>query len=65
MSPERPLLLVDIDGVLSLFAPPPTAGMPVAERPELVARLTQRHIASYIGISPEALSRIRTALAAR
>ena len=35
----------------------------VAERPELAGRLTQRQIASYVGVSPEALSRIRTALA--
>ncbi len=36
----------------------------LAECPALVARLTQRQIASYVGVSPEALSRIRTALAA-
>jgi CRP-like cAMP-binding protein len=37
----------------------------VDERPALAARLTQRQIAAYVGVSPEALSRIRTALAAR
>ncbi len=37
----------------------------VSEQPELAARLTQRHIAAYVGVSPEALSRIRTALAGR
>jgi CRP-like cAMP-binding protein len=31
----------------------------VTERPELAARLTQRQIASYLGVSPETLSRIR------
>jgi CRP-like cAMP-binding protein len=37
----------------------------VTERPVLAARLTQRQIAAYIRVTPEALSRIRTALAAR
>jgi CRP-like cAMP-binding protein len=37
----------------------------VAERGALAARLTQRQIAAYVGVSPEALSRIRAALAAR
>lgn len=37
----------------------------VTEQPTLAARLTQRQIAAYVGVSPEALSRIRTALAAR
>jgi CRP-like cAMP-binding protein len=37
----------------------------VTEQPRLAARLTQRQIASYVGVSPEALSRIRAALAAR
>jgi CRP-like cAMP-binding protein len=37
----------------------------VTERPDLAARLTQRQIAAYVGVSPEALSRIRAALAAR
>lgn len=32
----------------------------VIEQPALVARLTQRQIAAYVGISPETLSRIRT-----
>jgi CRP-like cAMP-binding protein len=31
----------------------------LAERPSLAARLTQRQIAAYIGITPEALSRLR------
>jgi CRP-like cAMP-binding protein len=31
----------------------------LAARPALAARLTQRQIAAYVGISPEALSRIR------
>jgi CRP-like cAMP-binding protein len=34
----------------------------LAERPELAARLTQRQTASYIGVTPEALSRIRRTL---
>ena len=33
----------------------------VAERPALAARLTQRQIAAYVGITPEALSRLRHA----
>ncbi|GAA4263044.1 Crp/Fnr family transcriptional regulator [Dactylosporangium darangshiense] len=33
----------------------------VTERPALAARLTQRQIAAYIGITPEALSRLRHA----
>jgi CRP-like cAMP-binding protein len=37
----------------------------VTERPDLAARLTQRQIAAYVGISPEALSRIRTTPAPR
>jgi CRP-like cAMP-binding protein len=37
----------------------------ITEQPTLAARLTQRQIAAYVGVSPEALSRIRTALAAR
>ena len=37
----------------------------VTEQPTLAARLTQRQIAAYVGVSPEALSRIRAALAAR
>jgi CRP-like cAMP-binding protein len=32
----------------------------LTEQPELAARLTQRHIAAYVGVTPEALSRIRT-----
>jgi CRP-like cAMP-binding protein len=36
----------------------------LTERPALAARLTQRQVASYVGVSPEALSRIRSALAA-
>jgi CRP-like cAMP-binding protein len=35
----------------------------VAERPGLAARLSQRQIAAYVGVSPEALSRIRATLA--
>ncbi|WP_426512234.1 Crp/Fnr family transcriptional regulator [Dactylosporangium sp. McL0621] len=31
----------------------------LAERPALAARLTQRQIAAYVGITPEALSRLR------
>jgi CRP-like cAMP-binding protein len=34
----------------------------IEAEPALVRRLTQRQIASYVGVSPEALSRIRTAL---
>lgn len=34
----------------------------VTERPALAARLTQRQIAAYVGVSPEALSRIRAAV---
>ncbi|MCU7724921.1 Crp/Fnr family transcriptional regulator [Actinoplanes sp. KI2] len=37
----------------------------VAGQPALAARLTQRQIAAYVGVSAEALSRIRTALAVR
>ena len=37
----------------------------VTERPALAARLTQRQIAAYIGVTPEAVSRIRAALAPR
>jgi CRP-like cAMP-binding protein len=37
----------------------------VTERPALAARLTQRQIAAYIGVTPEAVSRIRAALASR
>jgi CRP-like cAMP-binding protein len=37
----------------------------VTERPALAARLTQRQIAAYVGVSPETLSRIRAALAVR
>jgi CRP-like cAMP-binding protein len=37
----------------------------VTGQPALAARLTQRQIAAYVGVSAEALSRIRTALAAR
>jgi CRP-like cAMP-binding protein len=34
----------------------------LATEPGLVARLTQRQVAAYVGVTPEALSRIRTAL---
>ncbi|MEU4191119.1 Crp/Fnr family transcriptional regulator [Kribbella sp. NPDC026611] len=34
----------------------------VTEHPALAARLTQRQIASYVGVTPEALSRIRRRL---
>jgi CRP-like cAMP-binding protein len=34
----------------------------VTERPALAARLTQRQIAAYVGVTPEAVSRIRAAL---
>ena len=34
----------------------------LTERPRLAARLSQRQIASYIGVTPEALSRIRRTL---
>lgn len=35
MPADRPLLLVDIDGVLSLFAPPAVTGTRPAQRAEL------------------------------
>ncbi len=35
----------------------------VEEHPEIVRRVAQRHIASYLGITPEALSRIRGRMA--
>jgi len=37
----------------------------VAEQPALAARLTQRQIAAYVGVTPEAVSRIRAGLASR
>jgi CRP-like cAMP-binding protein len=35
----------------------------LCEHPEIVERVPLRHIASYLGITPEALSRIRKQLA--
>lgn len=35
----------------------------IADYPSIVQRVTQRHIASYLGITPEALSRIRGRIA--
>lgn len=37
----------------------------VEECPSIVQRVAQRHIASYLGITPEALSRIRNRIAKR
>jgi CRP-like cAMP-binding protein len=37
----------------------------LAERPALAARLTQRQIAAYVGITPEALSRLRSVSSGR
>jgi CRP/FNR family transcriptional regulator, anaerobic regulatory protein len=34
----------------------------IKERPKIIARVPQRHIASYLGIQPESLSRIRKRL---
>ncbi|WIN00292.1 Crp/Fnr family transcriptional regulator [Actinoplanes oblitus] len=50
---QRDLLTIDATGRYRAF---------LAEQPELAARLTQRQIAAYVGVSPEALSRIRHTL---
>ncbi len=50
---QRDLLLADAPTRYQRF---------LAEQPALAARLTQREIASYIGVTPVALSRIRSRL---
>ncbi|BCJ47797.1 cAMP-binding protein [Actinoplanes ianthinogenes] len=50
---QRDLLTMDATGRYQAF---------LEQRPGIAARLTQRQIAAYVGVSPEALSRIRHAL---
>ena len=61
------VFLTSREQIRSLYADPPAARYQqlLAAYPDLVQRIPQYYIASYVGVKPQSLSRIRKRLAAR
>src|SRR5258708_7661683 len=59
------VFLASIEQIRSLYADPPAARYQqfLATYPDLVQRIPQYYIASYVGVKPQSLSRIRKRLA--
>jgi CRP-like cAMP-binding protein len=61
------VFLAGLEQIRSLYADPPPARYQqfLAIYPDLVQRIPQYYVASYVGVKPQSLSRIRKRLAAR